>query len=176
MSATWSQVTTFQHYRDLLPPPCRGHFWLLPLHSKVVLTISQCPLTDDYTGFVITMSDNTTTTLRPSFVISDQCTPSASDPIPTLHPPCPLLTPSPIYLSQTTPPTLAHWWFSMRRTQLPHCYNRAPSWLFHAPTRTTSSRCVMLHRTVHALWNLYGNPYKNRTGKEEGTVTWRGNS
>ena len=32
--------------------------------------------------------------------------------------------------------------------------------LFHAPTRTTSSGCFMLHRTVHALWNLYGNPYK----------------
>ena len=24
--------------------------------------------------------------------------------------------------------------------------------------------------TVHALWNLYGNPYKNRAGKEEETV------
>ena len=30
--------------------------------------------------------------------------------------------------------------------------------LFHAPTRTTSSGCFMLHRTVHALWNLYGFP------------------
>ena len=27
-------------------------------------------------------------------------------------------------------------------------------------TRTTFSRCLMLHRTIHALWNLYGNPYK----------------
>ena len=32
--------------------------------------------------------------------------------------------------------------------------------LFHAPTRTTSSGCVVLHRTIHALWNLYGNLYK----------------
>ena len=48
--------------------------------------------------------------------------------------------------------------------------------LFHAPTRTTSSGCFMLHRTVHALWNLYGNPYKNHTEKDEETVTWRGKS
>ena len=43
--------------------------------------------------------------------------------------------------------------------------------LFRAPTRTTSTGCFMLHRTVHALWNLYGNPYRNRAGKEEETVT-----
>ena len=43
--------------------------------------------------------------------------------------------------------------------------------LFHAPTRTTSRGCLMLHRTVHALWNLYGNPYRNRAEKEEETVT-----
>ena len=48
--------------------------------------------------------------------------------------------------------------------------------LFHAPTHTTSSGCFVLHRTVHALWNLYGNPYKNRAEKEEETVTWLGNS
>ena len=48
--------------------------------------------------------------------------------------------------------------------------------LFHAPTRTTSSGCFMLHRTIHALWNLYGNPYRNRAVKEEETVTWWGNS
>ena len=47
---------------------------------------------------------------------------------------------------------------------------------FHAPTRTTSSGCFMLRRTVHALWDLYGNPYRNRTEKEEETVTWSGNS
>ena len=39
--------------------------------------------------------------------------------------------------------------------------------LFHAPTRTTSSGCFMQHRTVHALWNLYGNPYRNRAEMEE---------
>ena len=43
--------------------------------------------------------------------------------------------------------------------------------LFHAPTRTTYSGCFMLHRTVHALWNLYGNPYRNRAETEEETVT-----
>ena len=48
--------------------------------------------------------------------------------------------------------------------------------LFHAPTRTTSSGWFMLHRTVHALWNLYGNPYKNRAVKEEETVMWWGKS
>ena len=42
--------------------------------------------------------------------------------------------------------------------------------LFHAPTRTTSSGCFMLHRTVHALWNLYGNPYRNRAETEEETI------
>ena len=31
----------------------------------------------------------------------------------------------------------------------------------------TSSGCFMLHRTVHALWNLYGNPYRNRAEKED---------
>ena len=41
----------------------------------------------------------------------------------------------------------------------------------HAPTHTTSSGCLVLHRTVHALWNLYGNPYRNRAEKEEETVT-----
>ena len=34
--------------------------------------------------------------------------------------------------------------------------------LLHALTRTTSSGCLVLHRTVHALWNLYGNPYEVR--------------
>ena len=48
--------------------------------------------------------------------------------------------------------------------------------LFHTPTHTTSSGCLMLHRTVHALWNLYGNPYRNRAEKEEETVTWWGKS
>ena len=38
---------------------------------------------------------------------------------------------------------------------------------FHAPTRTTSSGCFMLHRTVHALWSLYGNPYRNRAEKKK---------
>ena len=47
-----------------------------------------------------------------------------------------------------------------------------PARLFHALTRTTSSGCLVLHRTVHALWNLYGNPYRNRAEKEEETVTW----
>ena len=42
--------------------------------------------------------------------------------------------------------------------------------LFHAPTRTTSSGCFMLHRTVHALWNLYGNPYRNCAETEEETI------
>ena len=42
--------------------------------------------------------------------------------------------------------------------------------LFHAPTRTTSSGCFMLHRTVHALWNLYGNPYRNRAETDEETI------
>ena len=48
--------------------------------------------------------------------------------------------------------------------------------LFHSLTRTTSSGCLVLHRTIHALWNLYGNPYRNRAEKEEETVTWWGNS
>ena len=42
--------------------------------------------------------------------------------------------------------------------------------LFHAPTGTTFSGCFMLHRTVHALWNLYGNPYRNRAETEEQTI------
>ena len=42
--------------------------------------------------------------------------------------------------------------------------------LFHAPTRMTSSGCFLLHRTVHALWNLYGNPYRNRAKTEEETI------
>ena len=37
--------------------------------------------------------------------------------------------------------------------------------LFHAPTCTTSRGCLVLHRTVHALWNLYGNPHKNHAEK-----------
>ena len=51
-------------------------------------------------------------------------------------------------------------------TRRSHKYHR----LFHAPTRTTSSGCFMLHRTVHALWNLYGNPYRNRAETEEETI------
>ena len=47
--------------------------------------------------------------------------------------------------------------------------------LFDAPTHTLSSGCFMFHMTVHTLWNLCGNPYKNRPGKEE-AVKWRGNS
>ena len=49
-----------------------------------------------------------------------------------------------------------------------HYYPR----LFHAPTRTISSGCFVLHRTIHGLWNLYGNPFKNRAEKEKETVTW----
>ena len=47
--------------------------------------------------------------------------------------------------------------------------------LFHVPTRTTSSGWLMVHR-IHALWNLYGNSYKNHAEKEEETVTRWGNS
>ena len=46
--------------------------------------------------------------------------------------------------------------------------------LFHASTRKASSRCLMLLRTVHSLWNLYGNPDKNlanNMNKEEETNT-----
>ena len=50
---------------------------------------------------------------------------------------------------------------------LAHIPNQAR--LFHAPTRT-SSGCSMLHRTVHALWNLYGNQYRNRAETEEETI------
>ena len=49
--------------------------------------------------------------------------------------------------------------------------NTFQSRLFHAPTRATPSGCLVLHRTVHALWNLYGNPYRNRAEKKEETVT-----
>ena len=49
-------------------------------------------------------------------------------------------------------------------------HHESMSRLFHAPTRTTSSGCFMLHRTVHALWNLYGNPYRNRAETEEETI------
>ena len=46
--------------------------------------------------------------------------------------------------------------------------------MFHAPTRTTSSRCFMLHRTVHALCDLYGNPYRNcAEKKKKHSVCWR---
>ena len=48
--------------------------------------------------------------------------------------------------------------------------------LFHPLTRTTSSGCLMLHKTVNVLWNLYGNPYKSRAEKEEETGRWCGNS
>ena len=51
-------------------------------------------------------------------------------------------------------------------------HSTSASRLFHAPTRTTSSGCLVLHRTDHALWNLYGDPYRNRAEKEEETVTW----
>ena len=44
--------------------------------------------------------------------------------------------------------------------------------LFHVSTRTTSSGCFMLHRTVHALWNLFGNPYRNRAETEEETIPY----
>ena len=37
--------------------------------------------------------------------------------------------------------------------------------LFHAPTRTTSSGCLVLDRTVHALWNLYGKIMQKRKEK-----------
>ena len=32
--------------------------------------------------------------------------------------------------------------------------------------------CGCFMRMFHALWNLYGNPYRNRAEKEEETVTW----
>ena len=57
-------------------------------------------------------------------------------------------------------------WVSFVEVCSLHLY---PARLFHAPTRMTSSRCFMPHRTIHALWNLYGNPYKNRAEKEQET-------
>ena len=48
--------------------------------------------------------------------------------------------------------------------------------MLHISTRMTSSGCLVLHKTVHTLWNLYGNPFKNRVGNEEETVTGCGNS
>ena len=51
----------------------------------------------------------------------------------------------------------------------PEYSDHACSRLFHAPTRTTSNGCLVLHRTVHALWNLYGNPYrKKKQSSDEG--------
>ena len=38
--------------------------------------------------------------------------------------------------------------------------------MFHTPTHTTSSKCLMLHRTIYGLWNLYGNSYRNHAEKE----------
>ena len=53
----------------------------------------------------------------------DHCPPGASGPIPMhLTPPCPKPLPSAIHLSETSPHTLAHWWFSAQRTQLPWSY------------------------------------------------------
>ena len=39
--------------------------------------------------------------------------------------------------------------------------------LFHAPTRTTSSGCLVQHRAAHALWNLYENPSRNRAERKK---------
>ena len=70
-----------------------------------------------------------------------------------------------------------HWqWFWQDSILVPVGTDPSVVRLFHAPTRTTSSGCFMLHRTVHTHWNLYGNPYRNRVEKEEETVTWWGNS
>ena len=88
-----------------------------------------------------------------------------------------------------------HFLFQLKKQGIPCLFQRprtvlcSPTWdvkqsklelcrtrLFHAPTCTTSSGCFMLHRTVHAIWNLYGNPYRNRAEKEEETVTLWGNS
>ena len=62
--------------------------------------------------------------------------------------------------------------FYIARIALNYCFSR----LFHASTSTTSSGCLVLHRTVHSLWNLYGNPYRSHAEEEEETVTWSGNS
>ena len=50
----------------------------------------------------------------------DQCRPGNLCPFRILHSPCPHLTPNPLCPTHTTPPTLAHWWFSTRGTQSPH--------------------------------------------------------
>ena len=54
-------------------------------------------------------------------------------PTPSIHPllysiQCRPSTPGPLHISyppptQTTPPTLTHWWFSMWKTQLPHSFS-----------------------------------------------------
>ena len=54
-------------------------------------------------------------------------------PIPLTFPHALVYTPFPsLYLTQTTPPSLNHWWFSMRTTQLLHSHEKSPS-LTHQP-------------------------------------------
>ena len=73
----------------------------------------------------------------------DQSRPSTPGPFTHLTFPRPHLTPtSPLYLTQRTPPTLTHWWFSMWRTQLPQSPERALPFMYqtinlHLPTLYT---------------------------------------
>ena len=76
----------------------------------------------------------------------DQSMHGASGPLPTLYPPTPSNNPVPaIYLSQTTPPTIAHWGFSTRRTQLHLSYDTTlPHPHPHPHPRTNPFQCLNL--------------------------------
>ena len=99
------------------PDPDPDLSGLLGLHSKVVLTIRPMPT-------LVSLSLYPTTSTAPihplpSKPLYTRCFwPHTNAP----YTPCPKPLPSAIHLSQTSPPTLAHWWFSTRRTQLPRSY------------------------------------------------------
>ena len=108
-----------------------------------------------------------TTNINPrlSFVVQTSVHPVLLAPY-RLTFPYPQLPPLPIYLSQTTLPTLAHWWISMQRTQLPHSYDRAPTHQpinLHQPTLYTHCTYSKPDMRKHGIIRLFQHLYTHRT-------------
>ena len=70
--------------------------------------------------------------------------PHHTTPPPPHHTTLPSSNPSPVYVAQTTPSTLHHWWFGTWRTQLHHSLTEL------RPSRTNPSNCIYQPYTLPA--------------------------
>ena len=100
------------------PTPSSRHWSSEPLwlHFPVSHIFRFYSQTVAYTGPIIHCTSHRTPSIHPPSS-RPVYRPSTLGSFSMLHSPCPHLPPTLLYLTETTPPTLADWWFSTRGTQ-----------------------------------------------------------